>query len=40
MLSAKRRQAIAQLIREQGAVQVAALSARFGVSASTIRRDL
>lgn len=40
MLSAERRQAIAQLIREQGAVQVAALSARFGVSASTIRRDL
>lgn len=40
MLSAERRQAIAQLIRERGAVQVAALSTRFGVSASTIRRDL
>lgn len=40
MLSAERRQAIARLIRERGAVQVAALSVRFGVSASTIRRDL
>jgi DeoR/GlpR family transcriptional regulator of sugar metabolism len=40
VLSAERRQAIAQLIRERGAVQVATLSDRFGVSASTIRRDL
>jgi DeoR/GlpR family transcriptional regulator of sugar metabolism len=40
VLSEERRRIIAQLIREQGAVQVAALSARFGVSASTIRRDL
>jgi DeoR/GlpR family transcriptional regulator of sugar metabolism len=40
VLSAERRQAIAQLIRERGAVQVAALSVRFEVSASTIRRDL
>jgi len=40
MLSAERRQAIAQLIRDQGAVQVADLSTRFQVSASTIRRDL
>lgn len=40
MLSEERRQIIAQLIRQQGVVQVAALSTRFGVSASTIRRDL
>ncbi|MDY7039701.1 MAG: DeoR/GlpR family DNA-binding transcription regulator [Chloroflexota bacterium] len=40
MLSAERRQAIAQLIQEHGAVQVAALSTNFRVSASTIRRDL
>jgi DeoR family fructose operon transcriptional repressor len=40
VLSAERRQAIAQRIQERGAVQVAALSAHFGVSASTIRRDL
>ena len=40
VLTAERRQAIARLLREQGAVRVADLSARFGVSPSTIRRDL
>jgi DeoR/GlpR family transcriptional regulator of sugar metabolism len=40
MLTAERRQAIAQLLQEQGVVRVADLSAHFGVSPSTIRRDL
>ncbi|UCC64169.1 MAG: DeoR/GlpR transcriptional regulator [Anaerolineae bacterium] len=40
MLTAERRQAIVQLLQEQGVVRVADLSARFGVSPSTIRRDL
>jgi len=40
MLTAERRQAIARLLQEQGTVRVANLSARFGVSPSTIRRDL
>ena len=40
MLTAERRQAITRLLQEQGAVRVANLSARFGVSPSTIRRDL
>lgn len=40
MLTAERRGAIAQLLQEQGVVRVADLSARFGVSPSTIRRDL
>lgn len=39
-LTAERRQAIARLLQEQGAARVADLSARFGVSRSTIRRDL
>jgi DeoR family transcriptional regulator of aga operon len=39
-LTAERRLAIKQLLREQGTVRVADLSARFGVSPSTIRRDL
>jgi DeoR family transcriptional regulator of aga operon len=40
MQTAERRQTIEKLLREQGAVRVADLSARFGVSPSTIRRDL
>ena len=36
----ERRQAIARLLQEQGAVRVVDLSARFGVSPSTVRRDL
>ena len=40
MLTAERRRAIARLLHEQGVVRVANLSARFGVSSSTIRRDL
>ncbi len=40
MLTAERRQAIAQLLREQGTVRVPDLSERFGVSPSTVRRDL
>lgn len=40
MLAVERRQAIAQLLQEQGAVRVTDLNAQFGVSLSTIRRDL
>lgn len=40
MLTAERRQTIARLLREQGAVRVSDLSARFDVSPSTVRRDL
>jgi DeoR/GlpR family transcriptional regulator of sugar metabolism len=40
VLTAERRQAIARLLQEQGVVRVADLSVRFGVSSSTIRRDL
>jgi len=40
VLAAERRLAIARLLLEQGAVHVADLSVRFGVSLSTIRRDL
>jgi len=40
LLTAERRQAIARLVQEQGAARVADLSVRFGVSPSTIRRDL
>lgn len=40
MLTAERQQAIRQLLDQQGTVQVAELSERFGVSRSTIRRDL
>jgi DeoR/GlpR family transcriptional regulator of sugar metabolism len=40
MLTTERRQAIEKLLRERGTVQVSDLSARFGVSPSTIRRDL
>jgi len=39
-LTAERRLTIKQLLQEQGTVRVADLSARFGVSPSTIRRDL
>jgi len=38
--TAQRRAAIARLLAENGAVQVAELAARFGVAAPTIRRDL
>ncbi len=40
MLSQERHQAILQLIEKQGAVKVADLCHRFGVSDMTIRRDL
>jgi DeoR/GlpR family transcriptional regulator of sugar metabolism len=40
VLAAERRQDIARLLREQGAVRVIDLSERFGVSPSTVRRDL
>lgn len=40
VLTAERRQTIAQLLKERGTVRVADLSDRFDVSPSTIRRDL
>jgi DeoR/GlpR family transcriptional regulator of sugar metabolism len=40
VLAAERRQAIANLIRQRSSVRVEDLCARFGTSASTIRRDL
>ncbi|MBX3604082.1 MAG: DeoR/GlpR transcriptional regulator [Piscinibacter sp.] len=38
--AAERQQHIAQTLREQGRVEVAALSAAYGVSEDTVRRDL
>lgn len=40
MLAAERRKIITQMLQEKGTVRVADLSGRFGVSSSTIRRDL
>ncbi len=40
MLATKRRQIITNLIRQQSTIQVEALCAQLGASASTIRRDL
>tara|TARA_R110002124_G_scaffold61155_6_gene167513 strand:- start:3884 stop:4729 length:846 start_codon:yes stop_codon:yes gene_type:complete len=40
MLAAARRDAISQLVAEQGALSVGALATRFGVSEMTVRRDL
>ena len=40
LLAKERHQAIASILREQGAVTVTELTARFGVSIETIRRDL